>query len=128
MAADRVFGSTVNQAGYKTINGCPLPPPPPCSSPQALVAADRVFGSTVNRAGYKTINGCGVIQGDGIDVTVLKRIAGAIEAAGFSAENVAYGMGGGLLQKVSRLWMVKVVLFLNLVSTMESRLLALRVA
>ena len=92
------------------------------------MAADRVFGSTVNRAGYKTINGCGVIQGDGIDVTVLKRIAGAIEAAGFSAENVAYGMGGGLLQKVSRLWMVKVVLFLNLVSTMESRLLALRVA
>ena len=66
------------------------------------MAADRVFGSTVNRAGYKTINGCGVIQGDGIDVTVLKRIAGAIEAAGFSAENVAYGMGGGLLQKVSR--------------------------
>ena len=89
---------------------CPLPPSPPnppsppcplANPPQALVAADRVFGSTVNRAGYKTISGCGVIQGDGIDVTVLKRIAGAIEAAGFSAENVAYGMGGGLLQKVS---------------------------
>ena len=85
--------------GALCIETCPSPLP--CSSPQALVAADRVFGSTVNRAGYKTINGCGVIQGDGIDVTVLKRIAGAIEAAGFSAENVAYGMGGGLLQKVS---------------------------
>ena len=71
--------------------------------PQALVAADKVFGSTVNKLGFKVINGCGIIQGDGIDLAVLKTIAGAIEAAGFSAENVAYGMGGGLLQKVSAL-------------------------
>ncbi|GAX79752.1 hypothetical protein CEUSTIGMA_g7193.t1 [Chlamydomonas eustigma] len=68
----------------------------------ALEAADRVFGSTVNKLGFKVIQGCGVIQGDGIDLTVLTKIAAAIEAAGFSAENVAYGMGGGLLQKVNR--------------------------
>lgn len=66
---------------------------------QALVAADKVFGSTVNKLGFKVINGCGIIQGDGIDLEVLRTIAGAIEAAGYSAENVAYGMGGGLLQK-----------------------------
>ncbi len=67
---------------------------------QALVAADRVFGSDTNKRGYKVVRGCGVIQGDGIDLAVLSQIAGAVEAAGFSAENVAYGMGGGLLQKV----------------------------
>jgi nicotinamide phosphoribosyltransferase len=30
------------------------------------------------------------------------QIAAAIEAAGFAADNVVYGMGGGLLQKVNR--------------------------
>eukprot|EP00195_Chlamydomonas_chlamydogama_P007155 CAMPEP_0202896810 /NCGR_PEP_ID=MMETSP1392-20130828/5728_1 /ASSEMBLY_ACC=CAM_ASM_000868 /TAXON_ID=225041 /ORGANISM="Chlamydomonas chlamydogama, Strain SAG 11-48b" /LENGTH=503 /DNA_ID=CAMNT_0049582287 /DNA_START=382 /DNA_END=1893 /DNA_ORIENTATION=+ len=67
-----------------------------------LVAADRVFGSDMNSKGYKVIRGCGVIQGDGIDIDTMRKIAGATEAAGFSAENVTYGMGGGLLQKVNR--------------------------
>ncbi|GFH17266.1 uncharacterized protein HaLaN_13860, partial [Haematococcus lacustris] len=66
----------------------------------ALVAADRVFGSDVNSKGYRVLRGCGVIQGDGIDIDVMRKIAGAIEAAGYAADNVAYGMGGGLLQKV----------------------------
>ncbi|KAG1671877.1 hypothetical protein FOA52_003444 [Chlamydomonas sp. UWO 241] len=68
----------------------------------ALVAADRVFGSTMNRRGYKVVNGAGVIQGDGIDVRVMAKICGSVEASGFSAESVVYGMGGGLLQKVNR--------------------------
>ncbi|KAJ9525932.1 hypothetical protein QJQ45_009410 [Haematococcus lacustris] len=68
----------------------------------ALVAADRVFGSDVNSKGYRVLRGCGVIQGDGIDIDVMRKIAGAIEAAGYAADNVAYGMGGGLLQKVNR--------------------------
>ena len=75
----------------------------PCTYPslnQALVAADRVFGSDVNKCGFKVIRGCGVIQGDGSDIDVIRKVAGAVEAAGYSAENVAYGMGGGLLQKV----------------------------
>lgn len=67
---------------------------------QALHAADKVFGSFVNSRGFKVIKGCGVIQGDGIDIVVMRDVALAVEAAGFSAENVTYGMGGGLLQKV----------------------------
>lgn len=67
-----------------------------------LVAAEKVFGADVNKLGYKVIRGCGVIQADGIDIEMMKKIAGSMEAAGFSAENVAYGMGGGLLQKVNR--------------------------
>lgn len=43
-----------------------------------------------------------MIQGDGIDHIVLERIVEATMDAGFSAQNVAFGMGGGLLQKVNR--------------------------
>ncbi|MEW5302022.1 MAG: hypothetical protein WDW36_004834 [Sanguina aurantia] len=68
----------------------------------ALAAADKVFGSDLNGKGFKVIRGCGVIQGDGIDITNMAKIAQAIQDAGFSADNVAYGMGGGLLQKVNR--------------------------
>jgi nicotinamide phosphoribosyltransferase len=68
----------------------------------ALRAADKVFGHQVNKKGYKVIQGAGVIQGDGITLVTLERIAEAVEQAGYSAQNVAYGMGGGLLQRVHR--------------------------
>ncbi|KAF6252467.1 Quinolinate phosphoribosyl transferase [Scenedesmus sp. NREL 46B-D3] len=58
---------------------------------QGLRALDRVFGSDTNSKGYKVIRNAGVIQ-----------ILDAAVAAGFSADNVAFGMGGGLLQRVNR--------------------------
>ncbi len=48
------------------------------------------------------IRGAGVIQGDGISHATLKKILTSVEEAGFSAQCVAFGMGGGLLQKVNR--------------------------
>jgi len=69
---------------------------------KGLLAANTVFGSTVNKKGYKVINKAAVIQGDGINITVVKKILTATKEAGFSAQNVAFGMGGGLLQKVNR--------------------------
>ncbi|KXZ56944.1 hypothetical protein GPECTOR_1g851 [Gonium pectorale] len=68
----------------------------------ALHAADKVFGSVRNSKGFKVIRGCGVIQGDGIDLGTMQQIAKAVEADGYAADNVSYGMGGGLLQKVNR--------------------------
>jgi nicotinamide phosphoribosyltransferase len=44
----------------------------------------------------------GVIQGDGIGPATIATILDAVLAAGFSAQSVAFGMGGGLLQKVNR--------------------------
>ena len=67
-----------------------------------LYAAERAFGADVNSKGFKVLRGAAVIQGDGIDVPKLMEIADAVEAAGFSAQCVAYGMGGGLLQKQNR--------------------------
>ncbi|KAG2489592.1 hypothetical protein HYH03_011873 [Edaphochlamys debaryana] len=68
----------------------------------ALRAAEKVFGSVRNSKGFRVIPGCGVIQGDGIDLSTMEKIAQAIEAEGYAADNVSYGMGGGLLQKVNR--------------------------
>jgi nicotinamide phosphoribosyltransferase len=39
-----------------------------------------------------------VIQGDGVSISSMKKIIAAVKNAGYSVENVAYGMGGGLLQ------------------------------
>lgn len=73
-----------------------------CVLSQGLQALDKVFGSDVNTKGYKVIRGAGVIQGDGINIVAIGKIQSAVMAAGFSAENVAFGMGGGLLQRVNR--------------------------
>ncbi|KAK3807254.1 MAG: nicotinate phosphoribosyltransferase family-domain-containing protein [Benniella sp.] len=67
-----------------------------------LRAAEKVFGCDVNQKGYKVIKGCGVIQGDGVSYESLGRILDAVLAAGYSAQNCAFGMGGGLLQKLNR--------------------------
>ncbi|KAF9345230.1 hypothetical protein BGX26_003381, partial [Mortierella sp. AD094] len=67
-----------------------------------LRAAEKVFGYDVNQKGYKVIRGCGVIQGDGINYETLRRILDAVLEAGYAAQNCAFGMGGGLLQKINR--------------------------
>jgi len=68
----------------------------------ALRAGEKAFGTTTNKKGFKIINGAGCIQGDGINMPVVKNILDAALAEGYSAQNVAFGMGGGLLQKVNR--------------------------
>lgn len=61
------------------------------------------FGYSVNEKGYKVLNPkVRVIQGDGIDYEMLDKVLAAMKVAGWSADNVAFGSGGGLLQKVNR--------------------------
>lgn len=61
------------------------------------------FGFTVNSKGYKVLPNCvRVIQGDGITIESLPRILDNLLGRGFSADNMAFGMGGGLLQQVNR--------------------------
>lgn len=64
--------------------------------------ADR-FGAQTNSKGYKVLHpSVRVIQGDGINLTSILDILTALELEGWSASNVAFGMGGGLLQQVNR--------------------------
>jgi nicotinamide phosphoribosyltransferase len=43
-----------------------------------------------------------VIQGDGIDINTLEMILKAMDDAGWAADNLAFGSGGALLQKLHR--------------------------
>ncbi|KAJ1965851.1 hypothetical protein GGI12_000480 [Dipsacomyces acuminosporus] len=67
-----------------------------------LRAIDKVFGHTVNEKGFKVIDGASIIQGDGVTPATLSKILAAVHEAGYSAQCVGFGMGGGLLQKVNR--------------------------
>lgn len=69
---------------------------------QVVRELEKVFGSTVNSKGYKVLNGVRVIQGDGIAPPEVTEILECLMAAGYSASNMAFGMGGGLLQKNNR--------------------------
>ncbi|MEC7118935.1 MAG: nicotinate phosphoribosyltransferase [Pseudomonadota bacterium] len=61
------------------------------------------FGTHLNQKGYKVLPDCvRLIQGDGINPVSLQHILDAVLAAGFSVDNLAFGMGGGLLQQVDR--------------------------
>lgn len=69
---------------------------------KALHAGDKAVGHVKNSKGFKVLKGINVIQGDGVDYKEIKKVLGAVLDAGFSAQNVAFGMGGGLLQKCNR--------------------------
>lgn len=60
-------------------------------------------GFTLNGKGYKVLpNYFRIIQGDGIDEDMIEVILENMKQAGFSAENIVFGMGGGMLQKLDR--------------------------
>jgi nicotinamide phosphoribosyltransferase len=69
---------------------------------KCLCILDQYFGHTVNAKGYRVLNNVRVIQGDGIDHSSIRSILYSMELAGYSAENVAFGQGGALLQQVNR--------------------------
>jgi nicotinamide phosphoribosyltransferase len=71
--------------------------------PQVLGLLGDKFGYTTNEKGFKLLNPkVRVIQGDGVDYAGLQDILEAIRDAGWSTDNVAFGSGGGLLQKLNR--------------------------
>ena len=61
------------------------------------------FGGTVNEKGFKVLDPhVRVIQGDGVNYESIIEILDMMVEEGFSVENIAFGMGGALLQKVDR--------------------------
>jgi len=71
---------------------------------RALKILERKVGCRVNAKGYKVLpHSFRLIQGDGNDdEEAIDRVLRAITSHGFSASNIAFGMGGGLLQRVNR--------------------------
>jgi nicotinamide phosphoribosyltransferase len=60
------------------------------------------FGYTTNAKGFKVLNNVRLIQGDGVNELTIRSILGGFMAMGWSADNIAFGMGGALLQQVDR--------------------------
>jgi len=70
---------------------------------QVLDILTKQFGSTKNEKGFKILPPqIRVIQGDGISYESLGEILQAMEDAGYAADNLTFGSGGALLQKVNR--------------------------
>lgn len=63
---------------------------------------EEKFGCTINTKGYKVLNNVRIIQGDGINEDSIKEILDNLLNAGYSATNIAFGMGGQLLQALNR--------------------------
>lgn len=76
---------------------------PPTVVGQVLDALGEKFGYTTNAKGFKVLPPqVRVIQGDGIDYTMTRQILEVLGLKGWSADNIAFGMGGALLQKLDR--------------------------
>lgn len=61
------------------------------------------FGYETNEKGYKVLNPhVRIIQGDGIDHYTINEILKTMESWKWSADNIAFGSGGALLQKMNR--------------------------
>jgi nicotinamide phosphoribosyltransferase len=71
--------------------------------PDVLDILGEKFGYTKNAAGFKVLPPyIGVIQGDGINYQSIKRILQAMIDRKWAVSNIAFGMGGALLQQVNR--------------------------
>lgn len=60
------------------------------------------FGTVLNSKGYKVLKNVRVIQGDGMDEDQIRACYEELYRKGYSADNLAVGMGAGLLQKLNR--------------------------
>lgn len=75
---------------------------PPAVVLRTVQLLDEKFGSKVNSKGYKVLNNVRVIQGDGINEHSIQAILDNLLDHGYSASNIAFGMGGALLQQHNR--------------------------
>ncbi|MGH8146825.1 MAG: nicotinate phosphoribosyltransferase [Rhodanobacteraceae bacterium] len=69
---------------------------------RTLKMLNAAFGSTENSKGYRVLNHVRVIQGDGVNPDSIRLILERITHARYSADNITFGMGGALLQKLDR--------------------------
>ena len=104
-ACDKIWGGELRQAVIDS--GAVVVIRPDSGEPSEVVLnclriLDKHFGSVVNSKGFKVLNNVRVIQGDGIDHSSIHSILSVMYLAGYSADNVAFGQGGALLQAVTR--------------------------
>ncbi len=105
-AVSSIWGKELKEKVKKS--GATLVIRPDSGDPKTIVleVIKRVyesFGGRTNAKGYIVLDdSVRIIQGDGVDAKVIEEILQALKESGFSAENIAFGMGGALLQQPTR--------------------------
>lgn len=70
---------------------------------RVLETLGKAFGTTTNAKGYKVLDPhIRIIQGDGVNLNSIRDILGNMIVHNWAADNIAFGMGGALLQKLNR--------------------------
>lgn len=105
-ATEHIWGGSLRDEVIKS--GATIVIRPDSGAPEDVLPAlmnilgDK-FGFTTNSKGYKVLNGVRLIWSDGIDsANEVDFICAVLITDGWSIDNIAFGMGGGLLQKVNR--------------------------
>ncbi len=104
-AVDKLWGEALREqvvASGATVVIRPDSGDPDVVCRQLVQKLDAKFGSTVNSKGFKVLNNVRLIQGDGVNENTIRTILGSFQAYGYSADNIAFGMGGALLQQLDR--------------------------
>ena len=104
-ACEKLWGGELKQQIIDS--GATLVIRPDSGDPEAICVKviqilDKQFGHTVNSKGYKVLNNVRIIQGDGVNENIIRCILGHYAVLGYSADNIAFGMGGALLQGIDR--------------------------
>lgn len=105
-AIEKGFGGTLREKVINNGGTIVLRPDsgnPVTMSRDIILKCMDVFGCEFNEKGYKVLPGyIRVIYGDGINRTSIGQILEELRVHRISAENIAFGMGGALLQGVTR--------------------------
>lgn len=105
-ACEKLWGSSLKES-VKTHGGTLVVRP---DSGDPLVVVLKVldilgdkFGTKTNSKGFRILpDYIRVIQGDGVNQMSIRSILGKMAVHGWAADNIAFGMGGALLQSVTR--------------------------
>ena len=101
-----IWGGTLKERVIN--NGGTLVVRPDSGDPVKIVTESlerlmRIFGSTTNTKGYRMLpDYIRLIQGDGVSRRSIPQILQAMKEQRQSADNITFGMGGELLQKLDR--------------------------
>lgn len=104
-AVENIWGETLRQEIVDS--GATVVIRPDSGDPKEVVSKvmnllAAKFGTVENSKGFKVLQHVRVIQGDGVNPDSIAAILEDLAGQGFSATNIAFGMGGALLQKVDR--------------------------
>ncbi|KAF0029670.1 hypothetical protein F2P81_018775 [Scophthalmus maximus] len=107
-ACEKIWGEDLRELIVKRSANAPLVVRPDSGNPldtvlKVLEILGKKFTPVENSKGFKVLPPyIRVIQGDGVDINTLQEIVEGMKEHRWSIENISFGSGGALLQKLTR--------------------------